>query len=102
MLITHPPEASKRVIMTKPTVSVLRTITTKHFPATTYKGARIKATNGDATIIIGYYEALEHCGPASSPHRYVAQCLADKLNWGNIQFGGSLPDNNPWDYVFGF
>ena len=77
----------------------MQPITTKFLPANV-RGARIKATCDDGTVIIAYPHELT----GIECHRKAAQALADKLGWTNDSalVGISLPSSNSAHYVFFF
>jgi hypothetical protein len=57
-----------------------KAITTKFLPANNKRGSRIKATDGDNSVIVAYEHALHH----SERHAYAAYSLAKKMGakWG--------------------
>lgn len=79
-----------------------RGIVTKYLPATTYRGARIKASVGDHSITVSYYSLADQCNHESERHAMVAQMLCERLKWGLLESGCALPEKgcNAWQYAF--
>lgn len=84
-----------------------RGIVTKYLSATNFRCSRIKATTGDHHYIEGY-DSIQHelinLGQSASNddvHRFAAQQLANKMQWGEITSGCALPSCcNGFDYAF--
>lgn len=73
----------------------MKTIQTKYFGPTSYRGSRIKAFDCDNnSITISYPYELS----GEDVHRKAAETLRDKMGWKGELLGGSLRDG----YVFVF
>lgn len=72
----------------------MRAIQVRYLPPTTHRGSRVKAF-ADRTIseTVPFDHALSFKGNA----QVAAEKLIDRLQWGKIASGGSLPNG---DYVF--
>jgi hypothetical protein len=57
--------------------STFKAIETKYYGPGNVRGARIKATDGDNTVWIGYPHELD----TDSAHRLAAETLCAKLGW---------------------
>lgn len=66
----------------------MQTITTKYLGATTFHGARVKAshTAGAVTVTLPWDYALN----ADANHREAARALVEKLTWDGEWVGGCL------------
>ena len=66
----------------------MKAIKTKYLSATTYKGARMTATDGDGNrVVLPYRDALN----ADKNHAKAARALCEKMGWtGTLQGGGVL------------
>ena len=73
---------------------VMKTIETKYLGPTTHKGSRIRATDGDNSIIVSYDGMLEH----EDAHWKAAEALCHKLKWSGCMVQGETKNG----YVFVF
>ena len=73
----------------------MKAIETRYIGPTDYRGARIKADDGDGnTITISYPHELS----GEDAHRAAAMALCHKMNWGGDMVGGTTKRG----YVFVF
>ena len=72
----------------------MKSIETRYIGPTNHRGARIKATDGDNSIITSYPYELS----GEAVHAQAALALARKLNWKGTLIGGGTKKG----YVFVF
>ena len=89
------PTADEAVSQTQSEVSDMKAIETRYIGPTNFKGARIKADDGDGnTLTISYPYELS----GEDVHRKAAEGLRDKMHWTGDLLGGSTKRG----YVFVF
>ena len=73
-------------------VSWNKTIRTYHLGATANKGSRIKATNGEHSIVVPYDSAVS----GDENHMFACRALLKKLEWEGAWIGGEIRNG----YIF--
>jgi hypothetical protein len=75
----------------------MKSILTKYLGPTNVRGSRIKASDGDNAVIIGYRDELR----SEDAHAEAAKALCNKLNWhGELCRGGLRKSRMDIGYVF--
>ena len=73
----------------------MKAIFTKYIPATNTRGSRIKAYDGDNSIILPYDGSLS----TEQVHRKAAIALCNKLGWKGALCEGSSKSGNVYVFI---